>query len=316
MKKITKVSVTLFTLTVLLGLAVRAEEGGTGHYISGGVATLIDLPPTQPGWSVVPIYLHYGGDIAISRALPLGGLLASGVDARIDAITLVGFHTFEKAVLGAHYSIGVALPFLWMDIEATLDTPMGSIRRTDSVDGLGDITLIPLMLAWKKDFWQFHTFLSIYAPTGNYDLGQLANAGLNYWTFEPTFGFSYNNAENGFNFAVHTGFTLNTENDATNYKSGSVLHVEASVQQMLPVGGGYATLGANGFIYEQISGDSGFGAALGGFEGRTIGIGPTLGYLKPGEKGTFVAEVKWLPELETRNRLQGDIIWVKFAYQF
>ena len=42
--------------------AALATEGGTGHYVPGGIATLIDLAPTKPGWVVEPIYLHYEGN--------------------------------------------------------------------------------------------------------------------------------------------------------------------------------------------------------------------------------------------------------------
>jgi hypothetical protein len=31
---------------------------------------------------------------------------------------------------------------------------------------------------------------------------------------------------------------------------------------------------------------------------------------------TLVTELGWLPELETKNRLKGDYIWLKIVYQF
>jgi hypothetical protein len=33
-------------------------------------------------------------------------------------------------------------------------------------------------------------------------------------------------------------------------------------------------------------------------------------------KQDCVAELRWLPELETQNRLQGDCVWLKLVYQF
>ena len=38
--------------------AALATEGGMGHYVPGGIATLIDLAPTKPGWVVEPMYQH------------------------------------------------------------------------------------------------------------------------------------------------------------------------------------------------------------------------------------------------------------------
>jgi len=313
----------LFVLPVLLaGLfffapgAALAAEGGTGHYLPGGTATLIDLAPTKPGWVVEPIYLHYAGSASASRSIPIGGTIAAGLDAKSDAILLGGLYTFKRPVLGAHYSAGVYVPYVWIDVEADIATPLGNRRRKDSASGFGDLTLIPTMLAWKSDYWQYNALLPIYAPTGKYEAGRLANPGLNYWTFDPTVGVSYNNAKTGFNAALHVGLSLNTKNNDTDYHSGSTLHFDASVQQLLPVGPGFLGLGAEAFYLEQVSGDSGSGARFGDFKGRTMGVGPVLTYILPCGKETWVAELRWLPELDVKNRLQGDYLWLKLVYQF
>ncbi len=92
--------------------------------------------------------------------------------------------------------------------------------------------------------------------------------------------------------------------------------MDVSIQQLLPLGKGFLGIGANGFIYEQFTGDSGSGASLGDFEGRTMGVGPVLSYILIVGNNTFVAEASWLPELETKNRLEGEHIWAKLAWQF
>ncbi len=290
----------------------NAEEGGSGHYVPGGMATLIDSAPTQPGWIVQPLFLHYDGDFSNSSTLPVAGVISTGLEANIDSAALGGFYTFEHPVLGAHYSVGAYVPYVWMEVTGTL----GGLSRTDKVDGLGDITLIPAILAWKSGSWQFNALLPIYAPTGDYDVGQLANLGLNYWTFDPTVGAAFSDEKTGLNIGVYTGITFNTENEDTNYDSGSVLHVEISAQQLLPLGTGFFGFGLNGYLYEQISGDSGSGATSGDFKGRSVGVGPVLDYILPTETGTWIFEAKWLPELDTKNRLEGDYFWFKVAWQF
>ena len=70
------------------------------------------------------------------------------------------------------------------------------------------------------------------------------------------------------------------------------------------------------FYYQQITGDSGSGATLGDFKGRTVGVGPVLSYSTKIWKKDLVAEVKWLPEIEVKNRLKGDIIWFKLGMLF
>jgi hypothetical protein len=65
-----------------------------------------------------------------------------------------------------------------------------------------------------------------------------------------------------------------------------------------------------------VTGDSGSGATFGDFKGRTIGFGPVLSYVcKVGGKD-LIAETKWLHEVETKNRLQGDYLWLKVILKF
>jgi hypothetical protein len=80
--------------------------------------------------------------------------------------------------------------------------------------------------------------------------------------------------------------------------------------------GGFIGVGFNAFYYQQITGDSGSGARLGSFEGRTVGIGPVVSYATKVLNRDLVTEVKWLPELETEHRLKGDIVWFKVAVVF
>jgi len=193
---------------------------------------------------------------------------------------------------------------------------LGGIRVNSKVSGFGDLTVVPVMLAWKSDDWQYDFLMPVYAPTGSYVLGRLGNPGLNYWTFDPIVGFSYNNAKSGFNAAAHLGYGMNTENNDTHYKSGNYLHLDASVQQIFPLGSGFANVGAEAWHFQQETCDSGSGATLGCFKGRTAGIGPVLGNIQPIGQQKLIFELKWLPELETKNRLNGDYIWFKIVYKF
>lgn len=302
--------------SAILAPLVHAEEGGAGHYVPGTMSTLIDLPPTKAGWVFETAYLHYSGEASASRSLPVAGLVTGNLDATSDAFLLGGFYTFDQPVAGAWYSVGAFVPWVWVEADATVFSGNLSRQVFDNEDGIGDITLLPLLMGWKCGDWQYDAALPIYAPTGEYEVGRLANPGRNYWTFDPTIGVSYNGATNGLNAALHTGFAINTENDDTDYQSGTVWHTELSVQQLLPVGPGFLGIGFNAFYYEQIEGDSGSGANLGDFKGMTTGIGPVVTYVLPVGENTLVGEVRWLPELDTERRLEGDYFWAKLVYQF
>src|SRR5262249_37142329 len=75
--------------------------------------------------------------------------------------------------------------------------------------------------------------------------------------------------------------------------------------------------GISAFFYQQITGDSGSGAArVGSFEAMTTGIGPVVSYAQRFGYLDVGSEVQWLPELSVSNRLSGNIIWLKFAFSW
>ncbi|MBP1689094.1 MAG: protein involved in meta-pathway of phenol degradation, partial [Deltaproteobacteria bacterium] len=106
------------------------------------------------------------------------------------------------------------------------------------------------------------------------------------------------------------------ENKDTDYKSGKQFHVDGTLAQHFPLFGGLAGAGVSGYYYQQVTGDSGSGATLGDFEGRTVGVGPVVSYTKKVGGHDTVFELKWLHEVETKNRLEGDIAWFKAVYKF
>ena len=294
-------------------VSVHASEGGTSHILPGANATLVDLPPTSPGWFFKPMYLNYRGDI--SARIPTAAGVVANADAEANTLVLGGGYGLEQEVLGAHFSVAAFLPYTWLNISANSEA-LGGVRVNSKVSGLGDLTIVPALMAWKSGDWQYDFMLPIYAPTGSYEVGRLGNPGLNYWTVDPIVGAAYSNTKTGLNAAIHGGYAMNTENNDTGYDSGDYLHLDASVQQIFPLGSGFANVGVEGWYFEQVTCDSGAGATLGCFKGRTAGVGPVLGYIQPIGQQRLILEVKWLPELDTKNRLQGDYLWLKAVYKF
>ena len=62
-----------------------------------------------------------------------------------------------------------------------------------------------------------------------------------------------------------------------------------------------------GYHYQQVTGDSGAGAALGSFEGRVSGIAPDIVYTLMGGKIHVTTELKYFREFDVENRAQGDV---------
>ena len=312
--------IALLTSIMLVPLSVHGEEGGSGHYAPGGNASFIDTLPGKPGLAIANFFNSYDGSASFSKQIPTGGLITGGLDATAYSDLIVALYETPFRLLGGNYAVGVAIPFVWLKAKGEVTGPDGATFTVrDSASGIGDILFYPFMLGWtglggdlKSDFR-----FGIYAPTGDYDKGALANVGKNYWTFEPAASFSYISSKIGLELTGFAGVDFNTENHATDYQTGTQFHFDVTVAEHLPLLGGVIGIGANGFYYQQVTGDSSpFDAILGDFKGRTVGIGPVLSYITKVFGKDLAAEVKWLPELDVKNRLEGDFIWFKLGMAF
>jgi hypothetical protein len=297
---------------------MRAAEGGAGHYAPGSFASFLDQLP-QPGFGVANYFTYYNGDANGGRQFPIGGQVALNVSATAYADALCGFWVTPLKIFGGNYAAGVAIPLVSNSVTAQVTVPrLGTVNRTDTATGLGDIEFFPVAIGWSAMSGDLHVnfYQGIYAPSGDYQKNQLANQGLGYWTFEPGVLISYLGQKNGFEATTYIGYDINTNNNTTDYQSGQVFHIDTTVAQHLPLGKGIIGIGVNGFYLQQTTGDSGSGARLGSFEQRTAGVGPVLSYVQQFGKTTFAAEVKWLPQIDAEKTLQGNYVWCKMGVQF
>jgi len=308
-------SVAILTAT-LLSTALRAEEAGSGHYLPGAMSSFIDVPPGKEGFVYVNLFTFYNGSATAGKQLSLAGQVVLNVNADVYADTSLFLYQTPWKIAGGQYAVGIAVPYVWMNVRGDVQVGARTAAARDTASGLGDISFFPLMLVWKKGDLSYGVNLGIYAPTGDFTRGALANLGKNFWTFEPSAYVSWLSSKIGTEVSVFAGFDFNTKNDTTDYHSGTTFHVDATVAQHLPLGKGFVGVGANAFYYQQITADSGSGAKLGGFEGRTTGVGPVLSYVTKVGGKDVVAELKWLPELGVERRLKGDTIWFKAAVAF
>lgn len=298
-----------------------AEEGGSGHYLPGSMASFVDSVSPKPVFLARYNLMNYTGDVNIS--LPFAGLLAEGAEADSWANGLTLFYAPEWGVINDtwNYAMSASIPYVSMDVTANvIGTAKGAtvgVRRHSKEEGLGDIIFQPVMLNQKvtPDF-NINYRVNFYAPTGDYEVGRLANLGKNYWSFEPTVGMMYFNQKTGLEGSLFTGVTFNTKNQDTDYHTGTQFHFDGTLAQHFPLAKGLAGVGVSGFYYQQLEGDSGDGATFGDFKGRTVGVGPVVSFSRSFKDVDFTAEAKWLTEVDTKNRLEGNYLWLKLLFKF
>ncbi len=295
-------------------------EAGNGHYIPGTLASFVDMLPDRgtATFAYLNAFTYYHGSVGLTQDLELGGrVVANGTGTVYGESSVFVYQPGWSLLGGGQFGALVIVPYLWANVEANATLSSGThstaLQVKGTSDGFGDIQMFPLMLGWKHGDLKWQTFFSVYAPTGGFEKGALANVGKNYWTFEPGAAISFLSTKFGSEATLFTGFDFNTENGATHYQSGDEFHLDGTIAQHLPLLEGFVGAGVDGFFVQQFTGDGGSGAHLGSFEGMTTGVGPVLSYACHFGNLDLAAEAKWLPEVATANRLEGNFVWFKLA---
>jgi hypothetical protein len=89
-------------------------------------------------------------------------------------------------------------------------------------------------------------------------------------------GYTYLDEQNGHEFSAVAGITYNFENPSTNYQNGIDSHLDWAASQFLSV---HWEVGIAGYVYYQLTGDSGSGDHVGSFKSAVAAVGPEVGHV-------------------------------------
>lgn len=176
--------------------------------------------------------------------------------------------------------------------------------------GNSDFTLTPLALYWSHNKIHFGFAEYVVMPVGAYHSNRLVNPGLNYWSFDSNFSFTYLNPDTGREASFNIGHIYNTENPDTDYQTGQELHLDVMLNQFLSKSFG---LGVHGFIHDQFSRDKGRGATNGSFKVESSGAGPALFWNPSSGRLNPIFVFRWLNEYHVENRTRGQYFFFTFA---
>jgi hypothetical protein len=300
---------------LLLPQVAFADEGGVSFWLPGLFGSLAAVPQAQPGWSLATIYYHTsvsaGGDVSLAREFEIRKIpanltvnLNANLHATADFAVLVPNYVFATPVLGGQASVGMmavtggASTSLNGTLTGTLATPLGSIgfMRSDSfgasVTGFGD--LYPqAALKWNQGVNNFMVYMAGDIPVGTYDSTRLANLGIGHGAIDGGGGYTY----------------LNPQAGPTNYRNGVDFHLDLAAQFLSK----QFLVGAVGYVYNQLSADSGSAPILGAVESRVAGVGPQAGYLFPVGNMQGYLNFKSYFEFDSHDRPSGWNSWLTFS---
>jgi hypothetical protein len=317
----------------LVPVTVLADEGGVSFWLPGFFGSLAAVP-TGPGFALDTFFydtnVNAGANVAIAREFEIGGLnptVTLTASASLHNNTGLEWinpaYAFATPILGGQLSVGAAtlVGYGSTNVSGTVTAalPPFSVSRTDSITDtvFGNGDLYPqAMLKWHNGDNNFMIYGTGDVPVGAYSSTSLANLGIGHGAADGGFGYTYLDQKTGREFSAVAGFTYNLENTSTNYQNGVDFHFDWAASQYLSK---QWFVGVVGYVYDQVSGDSGSGDRVGSFESRVVGLGPQIGYIFPlgnllglGETQGYV-NLKGYGEFDQQNRPAGFNVWLTFA---
>jgi len=293
--------------------ATRADEGGVPFWLSGTYSSLSAVPQ-QPGWYLPTQLYFYDGSAGGTKTFQIGGSTSLGVSSRAGLVFSTLTWVPDDKWLGGQPSFGLTFGGGRNSTSAQVSVSterLGEItlNRSDSI--WGGMDLYPqAQIAWNSGNNNWMTYLTGDVPTGAYSTTRLSNIGLGHGAIDAGGAYTYFNQTSGFEASGVLGFTYNFENTHTNYRSGVDSHLDWDVSQFLSE---HWQLGVVGYVYYQLSGDSGSGDRVGSFKSRVASAGPEVGYAFTIAGLPAYANLRAYWEFWTENRLKGTAVFATLA---
>jgi hypothetical protein len=305
----------------------RADENGVSFWIPGFFGSLA-ATPQQPGWSMTSILYNTnvsgGGNIALSREITIGQFnpaINASVNANVHANATIEMaaptYVFATPFLGGQAAVSLLGAYGVNDthLNGTVAGTVGPIpfMRTfdlqQTTSGFGD--LIPMFaVRWNEGVNNYMAYLTGDIPVGLYSSTNLANIGIGHGAVDGGVGYTYFDQKAGHEFSVVTGLTGNFENTSTNYTNGIDWHLDWGLSQFLSK---QVMVGLVGYVYDQLTPDSGCAPIICPFESRVLGVGPQVGFIFPVGTMQGYLNLKAYGEFDNANRPDGWNAWLTFV---
>ncbi len=321
---------------VFAAVSAHATEFGQSHADLGYIDTLAGLP-LAPG-----VYLRDDINIQTSGQFTNGQGKQVSLNLGPNGVFGTKFrNTIEADVVSAAYVPDFKIPYINATIGSAIYEPIANSRAglstiagvpeasANEKGGFGDVTVVPLFLGFDVPGTDFHFVFSpleFTAPTGRYSKNDPIgnNIGLNYWSYRPALEFTYLN-KTGQEFSLNMSASINTQNQATHYKSGDEFYFTYAFQQYLSP---QLAFGIGGYYYKQVGNDTQNGQVVDtntslatfdtlgagpGNKGETFAIGPIVSYNLSHD---VVFEAHWDHEVFAYNRELRDQFWLRGVVKF
>jgi hypothetical protein len=280
-----------------------ATEGGIGRPITGmQVAPYAGIVPPTSDWIISVTSIYYEGSLGASKTIPIAGTVTAGLDYQVSYNLINSVKTWGITAAGWNFASSFGVPIQYTGVSS-----FHGVLPDDHATQFADLFFTPVVAGYhltKTD----HIALSvqIYAPTGAYSTGNLANAGQNTWTITPTIAYTKLLPGKDIELSLNYGVEFYTPNNDTHYHNAPVSVLDVLALKRFAGGWGAGIVG--GWI-QQLGDDTGGLANLtGGAQGHAVGIGPMVTWTGTVSKTPVSASLRWVNEFSVSNRPKGNAV--------
>jgi hypothetical protein len=305
MPRCVRTTVLAASLTVIAP-AAYADLGGVPFWLSGQFPSL-SASPVTPGFSLGVNPYFYSGSSSASRKLQIGTQLVTGLDASIDLLVFQPSYTFSDTILGGQPRVSLAggPGYSQSSFAARLSNPSAALSLSESLTGFTD--LYPMVnLAWNEGASNWMIYGTGDIPVGSYDIKNIANLGIGHGAADFGGGYTYWDHAAGLEFTAVGGVTINAENNAIHYTNGVDAHLDWAASAFLSKNW---QLGVVGYVYDQISADSGPGNLIGPIKSKIASVGAEVGYLFAVANRPAYFNLRGYYEFWAENRVKGGALF-------
>ena len=301
------------TMTLSTCISALADEGGVAFWLSGQYAGFAAVPQ-QPGWYMPTQLYYYNGNAGANKTFQRGNAANLGLNSQAALAFFTPTWVPNEKWFGGQPSFSLTFGGGWNQTSAELSVATSkfgaqSLNRSDSQSGGAD--LYPqAQIAWTSGVNNWMVYVTGDLPVGSYSSTRLSNIGLGHSAVDVGGAYTYLNNTSGFEASATLGFTYNNENTSTNYQSGVDSHLDWDVSQFLSQNW---QVGVVGYVYYQLSGDSGSGDRVGSFKSRVAGVGPEIGYSFTVGGQQWYANLRGYWEFWAQNRLAGQAVFATLS---
>jgi hypothetical protein len=262
-------------LAALVSTGVWADEAGVSFWACGQYASFA-AQPYAPGFNLAVTYYAYNGSGDRSFGMFNGRHLLVGVHSVFNSLWLTPTYTPETKLFGGTLSFSLTGLFGYNRQSGSVQLqPAGFYAaRGQSLTSGGD--LYPqVLVAWSEGKHSWMTYLMGDVPCGSYNPDRYAEIGLGHWAADLGGAYTYFDEASGLEFSATLGFTYNWKNPDTEYQSGIDAHLDLGASKTLGDG---TLVGLVGYVYRQLTADSGQGAEWGPFYSSATALGAQIGH--------------------------------------